>query len=150
MRSLAWLVVFVLAGCGGSARYVVRDDEGGLLALEGDEGTARGEARRLMREHCGTREARVTADGEYTVAMREEGEVTQDEVGRRIADDQTSTTAAMIGDSRTTVPASRSATTLRTDGEPELYDSSRNGAPPRIPHPVREHRIEYECEGDDE
>lgn len=136
----------LLAGCAGSARMVARDDHGGLLALEGDHGAARGDAERQMREHCGARGYRVTADAEYTVSMREEQEVTQHEQARRLSDDQTRTTSAFSGGTAGSALGDSTGTSGSFGESPEIYDPAHTGATPRLPTPVREHRVEYECE----
>jgi len=139
--------ILSLSACGGAARYVVRDPTGGLIALEGD---GYGEAQRLMGEHCGGSGYRVTADGVYTVAMREEQVVTGNEQARRLADDQSLTTSALSGGTASSaVPAGGQATISAADGV-QPFDTSRNGATPRIPVPVRERRVEYECNVEDE
>ncbi len=132
-------------GCGGGARLVTRDATGGLFALDGDEGAAREDAERQMREHCGARGFRVTADGTFTVATREEPELTPGERGRRFADEETRTSSAfapgMAGSGLGTTTGLR----LSADESPEIYDPATSGATPRVPTPVREHRLEYEC-----
>ena len=145
--SLALACIVSLSACGGAARYVVRDTTGGLIALEGD---GYGEAQRLMGEHCGGGGYRVTADGVYTVAMREEQVVTGNEQGQRLADDQSlRTSAALPGMAGSAVPAGGQASISQGDGI-QPFDTSRNGQTPRIPTPVRERRVEYECNVQDE
>jgi len=124
---------------------IARDDEGGLFALEGEAGLARGDAERQMREHCGARGYRVTADAEYTVAMREEQEVTQHEQGRRLADDQTLRSSAVSGGTAGSGLQGGAGASARVGESPEIYDPASTGATPRIPTPVRQRRIEYEC-----
>jgi hypothetical protein len=134
-----------IVGCAGTARMVARDDEGGLFALEGEHGAARSDAERQMREHCGASGYRITADAEYTVAMREEQEVTQSEAGRRLADDQSLRTSAISpGMSNSGIQPDAQAS-ARLGESPEIYDPASTGATPRLPTPVREHRLEYEC-----
>lgn len=144
---LAVLLVLApgLLGCGGGARLVTRDAQGGLFALEGDGGSARADAERQMREHCGARGYRVTADAEYTVAVREEQEVTQGEAGRRLADDQTARTSAFSGGTAGSAIQSGVGASATLGESPEIYDPATTGATPRIPTPVRQRRIEYEC-----
>lgn len=140
-------ILFLTSACGGAARFVVRDPSGGLIALEGD---GYGEAQRLMREHCGGSGYRVTADGVYTVAMREEQTITGSEAGQRLADDQTLRTSSVLpGMSNSAMPPGGQASFSPSDGV-QPFDTSRNGATPRIPVPVRERRVEYECNVQDE
>lgn len=140
-------ILFLTSACGGAARFVVRDPSGGLIALEGD---GYGEAQRLMGEHCGASGYRVTADGVYTVAMREEQTITGGEQGQRLADDQSlRTSATMPGMASTAVQPGGQASFSPSDGV-QPFDTSRNGATPRIPVPVRERRVEYECNVQDE
>lgn len=140
----------LLASCSGAAHYVVRDPEGGLIALDGDGGAAMGEAQRLMREHCGGQGFRVTADGVYTVAMREEQVITGEESVQRLADDQSLRTSAVLpGMSGSAMPQGGQASVSNADGI-QPFDMARNGATPRIPTPVRERRVEYECNVEDE
>ncbi|MBX7193574.1 MAG: hypothetical protein K1X94_16075 [Sandaracinaceae bacterium] len=149
MRASSLLVLASLAalGCGGSARLVAHDERGGLFALEGDEGAARQDAERQMRAHCGGRGYRITADAEYTVAMREEQEVTQAEQARRLSDDQTRLTSAVSGGTPGSALGDTVGTSGRVGESPEIYDPASTGATPRLPTPVREHRVEYECRG---
>ena len=49
----------------------------------------------------------------------------------------------------TAVPTGGQASFGTGDGV-QAFDSSRNGATPRIPVPVRERRVEYECNVQDE
>ena len=137
--------VSLATACSGAARYVARDPEGGLIALEGDGGAAYGEAQRLMNEHCGSGGFRVTADGVYTVAMREEAVITGHEAVQRLADEQTLTTSAFSGGTASSaMPQGGQASITTTDGV-QPFDTMRNGATPLIPAPVRERRVEYEC-----
>jgi hypothetical protein len=135
-------LVVLSAGCGGSARWVVRDTGGGLLALDGDHGAARADAERKIAEHCGVRVARVVFEGD--VAVRDE------ETHQRTTEDRIAQTRlAQSGDHTTWVegqPAyGESGVTLAIDGESSLYDTS---------HADRHHvyathtesRVEYECE----
>ena len=146
-RALAGLVL-VLPGCGGGARLVTRDAEGGLFALEGDGGAARADATRQIRAHCGTRGYRITADAEYTVAMREEQELTQDEQARRLADDETRRTTAFSGGTAGSGLGDSAGASGRFGESPDVYDPASTGATPRLPTLVRERRLEYECEPD--
>ena len=140
-------ILFLTSACGGAARFVVRDPAGGLIALDGD---GYGEAQRMMGEHCGASGYRVTADGVYTVAMREEQTITGQEQGRRLADDQSLTTSAFSGGTASSaVPPGGQATFSTGDGV-QAFDSTRDGATPRLPVPVRERRVEYECNVQDE
>lgn len=153
-RGLAALVAIVAlgglaAGCGGGARLVTRDTEGGLFALEGDHGAAREDAERQIRAHCGGRGYRITADAEYTVAMREEQDVTQGEQARRMSDDQTRRTTAFSGGTAGSGLGDSTGASGRFGESPDIYDPAATGATPRIPTPVREHRLEYECGHDD-
>ncbi len=141
------LVGCALVGCAGTARLVTRDAEGGLFALEGEHGAARSDAERQMREHCGAGGYRITADAEYTVAMRQEQEITQSEASRRLADDQTLRTSALSGGTASSGIQPGGEASARLGESPEIYDPAVTGATPRIPTPVREHRLEYECEG---
>jgi hypothetical protein len=136
-------------GCGGGARLVTRDTEGGLFALEGDHGAAREDAERQIRAHCGGRGYRITADAEYTVAVREEQEVTQGEQGRRLGDDQTRRSTAFSGGTAGSALGDSTGASGRFGESPDIYDPATTGATPRIPTPVREHRLEYECGHDD-
>ena len=150
--SLAWALpcALVLSACSGAARYVVRDPQGGLIALDGDGGAAMGEAQGLMRAHCGSGGFRVTADGVYTVAMREEQVITGNEAVQRLADDQSlRTSAIMPGMANTAVTPGGQASISNADGI-QPFESSRNGATPRVPVPVRERRVEYECVTEEE
>ena len=138
-------VLGLVAGCSGAARYVVRDAEGGLLALDGERGPARGDAERQMREHCGAGGYEVTAEGDYTVAVVRTPTITNTEAAARLADDQTGrSSAALPGMPGSSVATAGAGTSGDVDG-PTLYDSAQVGSVPRIPEPVREHRIEYEC-----
>jgi hypothetical protein len=137
------------AGCGGGARLVTRDTEGGLFALDGDHGAAREDAERQIRAHCGGRGYRITADAEYTVAMREEQDVTQGEQARRMSDDQTRRTTAFSGGTAGSGLGDSTGASGRFGESPDIYDPAATGATPRIPTPVREHRLEYECGHDD-
>ncbi len=147
MRTLQLLSIaaVLLAGCGGSARLVTRDEVGGLFALEGDHGAAREDAERQMGEHCRGRGYRVTADAEFTVSIREEQEVTQGEQARRLSDDQTRTTSAFSGGTAGSALGDSTGTSGSFGESPEIYDPARTGATPRLPTPVRQHRVEYEC-----
>jgi hypothetical protein len=136
----------VVMGCGGSARLVTRDASGGLYALEGDHGAAREDAERQIRAHCGARGYRVTADAEYTVSVREQQEVTQSEQARRLSDDQTRTTSAFSGGTAGSGLGDTTGASATLGESPEIYDPAATGATPRLPTPVREHRLEYECD----
>jgi hypothetical protein len=137
--------VATLVGCAGTARVVARDDEGGLFALEGDSSAARSDAERQMRAHCGAGGYRITADAEYTVATREIQEITQGEAGRRLADDQSLRTSVVAGGMPSSGIQPGGAASARLGESPEIYDPATTGATPRLPTPVREHRLEYEC-----
>lgn len=140
-------ILFLTSACGGAARFVVRDPQGGLIALEGD---GYGEAQRLMGEHCGASGYRVTADGIYTVATRQEQTITGGEQGQRLADDQSlRTSAALPGMAGSAMPAGAQASISPSDGV-QPFDTSRNGATLTLPVPVRERRVEYECNVEDE
>ena len=140
-------ILFLTSACGGAARFVARDTEGGLIAVDGE---GYGEAQRLMGEHCGAGGYRVTADGVYTVATRDEQTITGGEQGQRLADDQSlRTSAALPGMAGTAMPVGGQASFSPSDGV-QPFDTSRNGATPRLPVPVRERRVEYECNVQDE
>jgi hypothetical protein len=136
------ILLAMASGCGGSARWVVRDEGGGLLALDGDRAAAREDAQRKIVEHCGGREARVVFEGD--VPVRDE-ETHQRSTEDRIAQ----TRLAQSGDHTSWVegqPAyGESGVTFAVDGDPELYDTA---------HADRQHvyathmeaRMEYECE----
>lgn len=146
---LAVLACAATTGCAGAARVVTRDDEGGLFALEGDLGAARADAERQMRAHCGVGGYRITADAEYTVAMRESQEVTQSEAARRLADDQSLRTSSVAGGMPSSGLQPGGEASARLGESPEIYDPATTGATPRLPTPVREHRLEYECNRED-
>lgn len=135
----------LVAGCGGAARLVTRDAEGGLFALDGDGGAAREDAERQIRAHCGGRGYRITADATYTVSMREEQEVTQAEQGRRLGDDQTLRSSSFTGGTASSGLGTTAGASGRFGESPEIFDPASTGATPRLPTPVREHRLEYEC-----
>ena len=140
-------ILFLTSACGGTARFVVRDPTGGLIALESD---GYGEAQRMMGEHCGESGYRVTADGVYTVATRQEQTITGQEQGRRLADNQSLTTSAFSGGTASSaVPPGGQATFSTGDGV-QAFDSTRDGRTTTLPVPVRERRVEYECNGEDE
>jgi hypothetical protein len=139
----------LVSACAGTARIVARDDEGGLFALDGEHGAARADAERQMRAHCGSGGYRITADAEYTVAMRETQEVTQSEAGRRLADDQSLRTSAIAGGMPSSGIQPGAEASARLGESPEIYDPATTGATPRLPTPVREHRLEYECNRED-
>jgi hypothetical protein len=140
-------ILILTSACGGTARFVVRDPTGGLIALEGD---GYGEAQRLMGEHCGGSGYRVTADGVYTVATRQEQTITGQEQGRRLADNQSLTTSAFSGGAASSaVPTGGQATFSTGDGV-QAFDSTRDGRTTTLPVPVRERRVEYECNVEDE
>lgn len=98
-----------------------------------------------MRAHCRGGRYRITADAEYTVSMREEQEVTQSEQSRRLSDDQTRTTSAFSGGTAGSALGESTGASGSFGESPEIYDPEHTGATPRIPTPVREHRLEYEC-----
>jgi len=98
-----------------------------------------------MREHCGARGYHVTADAEYTVAMHEQQEVTQGEQGRRLGDDQTLRSSSFSGGTAGSGLQGGAGTSATLGESPEIYDPATTGATPRIPTPVRQRRIEYEC-----
>ena len=125
--------------------FVTRDTEGGLFALEGDHGAARADVEQQIRAHCGGRGYRITADAEYTVAMREEQEVTQSEQSRRLSDDQTRRTTSFSGGTANSALGDSTGASGRFGESPDVYDPAATGATPRLPTPVREHRLEYEC-----
>ena len=144
MRALPGLLTMLVlaSGCGGSARWVVRDEAGGLLALEGEHAAARQDAQRKILEHCGARRPRVVFEGDVPVSDRETHE--------RSTEDRVAQTALVqSGDHTTWVegqPAyGSSGVTLATDGSSALYDTARADR-----HQVyathMEARVEYECE----
>ena len=140
-------ILFLTSACGGAARFVVQDPAGGLIALEGD---GYGEAQRMMGEHCGARGYRVTADGVYTVAMRDEQTITGQEQGRRLADNQSLTTSAFSGGTASSAMPPGGQATFSTGDGVQAFDSTRDGVTPSLPVPVRERRVEYECNVQDE
>ena len=136
------LLLVATSGCGGSARWVVQDAAGGLLALEGDHGAAREDAQRKIAQHCGAREPHIVFEGE--IPVRDE------ETHQRTTEDRTAQTALVqAGDHTTWVegqPAyGESGVTFAVDSDPALYDTA---------HASRQHvytthmetRVEYECE----
>ena len=148
MRS-ACSIVLVLGiaagGCGGSARWVVRDEAGGLLALEGERSAAREDANRKIAEHCGVREAHVVFEGE--VPVREE------ETHQRSTEDRIAQTAQVqSGDHTSWVegqPAyGESGVTFAVGGDPALY-STEHADRHHVYQTHMETRVEYECEEDD-
>jgi hypothetical protein len=132
------------SGCGGSARWVVRDDAGGLLALDGERAAAREDARRKIAEHCGAREALVVFEGE--VPVRDE-ETHQRSTEDRIAQTQ----QVQSGDHTSWVegqPAyGESGVTFAVGGDPTLY-GTEHADRHRVTSTHMETRIEYECEED--
>ncbi len=149
MRAMRVLLplLFLLAlapGCGGSARWVVRDPGGGLLALDGDHSAAREDAQRKIAEHCGVREARVVFEGEVPVR---DGETHQRSTEDRIAQ----TALVQSGDHTTWVegqPAyGESGVTFAVGGDPALY-STQHADRHHVYTTHLEARVEYECEDD--
>ena len=64
MRSV--VLVMLVAAC-GSAHVIHRDQQGGILQLDGDHAKAFEEATRMMAEHCGDHNFSITKDGEETL-----------------------------------------------------------------------------------
>lgn len=137
------LATVVLAACGGSARFVVRDEEGGLFQLDGDEALARGDAERQMREHCGARGYRVVYDGTASIATGGERVPTADESAGRMALPSDLPGALELSG---TSPSGGAGVT--TGGEVFLHDpaSADRLETPRVD---RRRRLEYECQDED-
>jgi len=128
--------------CGGSARRIVRDDDGGLFALEGSSSDSHADAERQMTEHCGARGHRVVFEGDVEVAEEETHE-------RSVEDRTAQTRTVQSGDHTSWVegqPAyAESGVTMSLDGDPQLYSSER-GARSRTTRMRSERHLEYECE----
>lgn len=132
-------LALVGAGCGGSARVVVRDEAGGLLSLSGDDGAARDDALRIIEAHC-PHGHHLTLDG--PVEVGEESHTTQRQ-GEAIALDQSRQTSGGIE------PGSQTSLTVTEGGSVSTFDPASNAAP-RERSVRTERRIEYECDEADE
>lgn len=130
----------VLTACGGSARFVVRDDEGGLLELDGDLPLARRDAERQMQEHCGAHGYRITYDGTASVSTGGERAPTADESAARMA--LASDVPGALELPGTSPPGGAGVT---NGGEFFVHDPARSdrALTPRVD---RRRRLEYECE----
>jgi hypothetical protein len=143
MRLAVIATCALVIGCGGSARQIVRDDDGGLFALDGDGGQAHADAERVMTEHCGARGHRVIYEGDVQVAEEETHE-------RSAADRTAQTQTVQSGDHTSWVegqPAyaeSGVSMSLENGGDVQLYDASR-GARQRTTRMRTERHLEYEC-----
>ena len=141
MRMVVIATCALLVACGGSARQIVRDEDGGLLALEGDSGQAHADAERQMTEHCGARGHRVIVDADVQVAEEETHE-------RSVEDRTAQTRTVQSGDHTSWVegqPAyAESGVTMSLDGDVQLYDEHR-GERTRATRMRSERHIEYEC-----
>lgn len=137
---VALVFPLVLAACGGSARFVVRDDEGGLLELDGDLPLARRDADRQMQEHCGAHGYRITYDGTASVSSGGERAPTADESAARMA--LPSDVPGALELSGTSPPGGAGVT---NGGEFFVHDPARSDrvTTPRVD---RRRRLEYECE----
>lgn len=134
----------MLSACGGSARVLTHDAEGGLFALDGDRGAARQDAERQMREHCGAAGYDVVFEGEVQVGEEDTHELS---AADRVAQTQT----VQSGDHTSWVEGtaggySESGVQMSTEsGEVSLYDAHR-GDRARRTRTVTERHLEYECE----
>jgi hypothetical protein len=132
----------LLVACGGSARQIQHDREGGLFALDGNSGDAHADAERQMTAHCGPGGHRVTFEGDVEVAEEETHE-------RSVEDRTAQTRTVQSGDHTSWVegqpPYAESGVTMSLDGDPELYSADR-GARTRTTRMRSERHLEYECE----
>lgn len=137
LRTLSVLVVALSIGCGGGIRVIVRDDEGGLLELEGDDGEAHRDAEEHMRAHCG--EYRVVFDGTSSVPVDDGHAPSAGESARRMA--LTSDLPGVLE------PAGTESTGGSVDesGEIHLAGPTDGARESRTRYDSRR-RIEYECE----
>lgn len=139
---MAFATCALLGACGGSARQIVHDPDGGLLALDGDGNQAHADAERQMTAHCGARGHRVVFEGDVDVAEEETHE-------RSVEDRTAQTRTVQSGDHTSWVegqPAyGESGVTMSLDGDVQLYDQNR-GSRARTTQMRRERHIEYECE----
>jgi hypothetical protein len=142
--ALALALALAASGCGGSARWVVRDEGGGLLALEGDGAAAREDAQRKIALQCGQREVHVVFEG--LVPVRDE------ETHQRTTEDRIAQTAQVqSGDHTSWVegqPAyGGSGVTFAVDEDPAFYDTAHADRHPTYATHM-ETRLEFECEDD--
>ena len=142
MRAIVIAMCAALLACGGSARRLLRDDEGGVLSLEGNMGEAHADAERQMTEHCGAGGHHVLYDGDVQVPDEETHE-------RSVEDRTAQTRTVQSGDHTSWVegqPAyAESGVTMSLDGDPQLYSAER-GARTRTMRTRTERHLEYECE----
>lgn len=142
LAALAIAAALVTA-CGGSARFVVRDDEGGLLQLDGDEAAARADALRQMEAHCGARGYRIVYDGTGSVSVGGERVPTAEERAASMA-----LASDLPGSMELAGTTSAGGAGVTTGGDLFAHDPSRSdrATTPRVD---RRRRIEYECFDDD-
>ena len=67
MRMVARAVLVLSFGACGSAHVIHRDQQGGILQLDGDHDKAFAEATHMMAEHCGDHNFSIVKDGEETL-----------------------------------------------------------------------------------
>lgn len=133
----------MLGACGGSARVLTHDDDGGLFALEGDRAAAREDAERQMRAHCGAAGFDVVFEGDVQVGEEETHE-------RSASDRVAQTQTEQSGDHTSWVEGTdgaygQSGVQVSTDGDVALYDAHR-GERGRRTRTVTARHLEYECE----
>lgn len=144
-RAAAYLgLALLLAACGGSARALIRDDEGGLFQLEGDDAEARRDAERQMVEHCGGRGYRIVYDGGAPSGASYERAPTADEAAERMA--LPSDLPGAIERPGLTPPGGAGVT---TDGNFFMHDPARSDRAAST-GVDRRRRLEYECELEDD
>ncbi|MDB4963281.1 MAG: hypothetical protein JWP01_3280 [Myxococcales bacterium] len=96
LRKVSLGLFVVLAAC-GSARVIQRNQNGGVIELQGDRGKAMEDANGQMASHCGPNNWQITQEGEEAIGtdtfVRED--TTTDSAtsrnGRRSASDSTTT-----------------------------------------------------------
>jgi hypothetical protein len=91
MRKIGFVLAAALLAACGSARVVQRNQVGGVIALNGDQGKAMEEAHREMAAHCGP--------GNYTIVQEGEVVIGQDTVARADTYDHQDGTTTTAGTS---------------------------------------------------
>jgi hypothetical protein len=132
-----------LCACGGSARLIDHDDEGGLFALDGSSGDAHADAERQMTAQCGARGHRVTFEGDVQVADEETHERSLEDRTAQVRTVQSSDHTSWV---EGTTPYAESGVSMPLEGgDPQLYSAER-GARSRTTRMRSERHLEFECD----
>jgi hypothetical protein len=96
LRNVSLGLILALAAC-GSARVIMRNQQGGVIELQGDRGKAMEEANNDMAQHCGPNNFTIVQEGEEAIGTdtytREDsaGQEHTSRNGRTTTNDQTTT-----------------------------------------------------------